>query len=87
MKTEAQRKQDYELGYKQAVIDAKRFIDYGDGIAKMIGILMFAAGMKNDRAFFTKDGRFVLIKTVWVKGYDQALLDIKDGKIKSEVEE
>lgn len=54
MKPEAQRKRDYEAGYKSAM--------------------------------FSCAAALVVAESDWGKGYEQALLDIKNGKIKLEVE-
>ena len=83
MKPEAQRNQDYEDGYKCAVDDVKRRLGLDYSIEEIVNSRLSIAG-----CLLTK-GESILrghIRIAFVKGYEQALLDIKNRKIKLEEE-
>lgn len=86
MRTKEQRKKDYEDGYKRAIEEVKERIGYNESIGEILSSLWLNAAWICP-GFFVKDKRrYVSIKTAWIKGYEKALLDIQDGKIKLEVE-
>ena len=84
MKSEAQRKQDYENGYNFAIKDAETRLGYGEDVEGVIEYLRISEAWYTP-VFRVRDKRYLArIKTAWVKGYEQAMLDIKNGKIKLE---
>lgn len=86
MKPEAQRKQAYEDAYRYAIEEVKGRIDY-ENIGVILSSLWLNAAWICPGFFVNDKRRYVIVKTAWIKGYEQALLDIQDGKIKLEEEE
>lgn len=79
MKPEEQRKREYEGGYKCAIDKAKKAIRNFRNASDFYDWEI--------RAMFSCAAALIVAETDWGKGYEQALLDIKNGKIKLEADE
>jgi len=84
MKTEARIKRDYEAGYRSAIEGIRVRLEHSGSVEEAVDCFLHDIGWRFPSHSANDKMRRATIENAWVRGYEQALLDLEDGKINLE---